>query len=166
MVNNRSSSGEFPQPAKAEREYFPPLSTILEILKINHTDLSAKSVSVSAEGLKYLIVELLKQVEVDEAWYLEEYPDVRAATLSGDIPSAAAHFSVAGYFEGRRPYELQFDPCYYFKTYGDLDNVFDASDFDGLRNHYETKGYYEGRAGVAGHFAGAERWRSASRGKR
>ncbi|MEJ0046134.1 MAG: hypothetical protein WDN04_08415 [Rhodospirillales bacterium] len=156
-------SGNTPAPSKVDLRYVPSFQQILEVLAVTQQDLSAKSVPVPVDGLKYLISEMLRHVYVDEVWYVKRYPDVAAAILSGDMASAAAHFRISGYFEGRLPAELPFDPKYYIQQYSDLSSVFTASDDDALRHHYETKGYYEGRAGVPTQFTDAERWRSAPR---
>ena len=142
--------------------YFPPVRAILDVLGITHTDLKSSSVSVSTRGLLYLLAEVLKHTTVDEGWYLQTYPDVRAAIYSGDTQSAATHFRVAGYLEGRLPSALPFDPSYYYSKYSDLARVFDSADVSELRNHYLTRGYFEGRAGVADHFDEAQRWRAAA----
>jgi hypothetical protein len=150
-------------PRSSDLQYLPSIHQILAILGITHQDLEAKTASVSIDGLKYLIGEVLQHINVDEVWYLRRYPDVAAAILGGDMASASTHFRVSGFFEGRVPWEMPFDPKYYIHQYSDLLTVFDASDVGALQRHYETKGYYEGRAGVTWHFTDAERWRTAPR---
>lgn len=142
--------------------YFPPPQLVLKALGLTAQDLESENVKISVFALKRLLSEVLAYVPVNDRWYADKYPDVHAATLAGDIESPAAHFKVSGYLEGRLPGALAFDPQYYFTTYPDLATVFDASDSVGLRRHFETKGYYEGRAGIAAHFADAQRWRSAA----
>jgi hypothetical protein len=44
------------------------------------------------------------RITVDEAWYLESYPDVREAIARRDYLSGQAHFEQSGYREGRLPY--------------------------------------------------------------
>ncbi len=139
--------------------YLPPFKHILTLLGLNDVDLRTEKVSVYAKALLLLLAEVLRYVEVDESWYLERYPDVRAAVLSGDTTSARFHFAAAGYREGRLPRELPFDAAYYFDQYKDLANTFGRSDVAALRHHYETNGFFEGRAGVPEHFLDAERWR-------
>jgi hypothetical protein len=142
--------------------YSPPVGQIFAVLGISQAELNGPTVRVSVAGLRYLISEIAKQLTVDEQWYLERYPDVQAAVLAGDVPSARVHFQEAGFLEGRLPRPLSFDPDFYYEKYSDLTGAFQKDDAEGLRRHFETRGYFEGRAGVAMHFVEAERWRLAS----
>jgi hypothetical protein len=142
-------------------KYLPPYRHLLGVLGVDHLDLKSKSVSVSVEGLVFLLCSVLSNVRVDEAWYLERYVDVKAAILAGDTQSASYHFRTSGYLEGRLPYQLPFDSDYYFKQYADLAATYDSTDSKGLRAHFESKGYYEGRVGVPEQFGDAERWWAA-----
>jgi hypothetical protein len=162
-----SAAHDSPAPERTPHDpsgagYCPPPQLVLRALGLTAQDLESSSVTISVFALKRLLSEVLTHVSVDERWYADRYPDVHAATLAGDIASPAAHFKASGYLEGRLPTALAFDPLYYFATYPDLATVFDASDTAGLRRHFETKGYFEGRAGIAAHFADAQRWRSAA----
>lgn len=143
---------------QAARGYLPPFRRVLETLGLAEQALQAETVTVSASALMRVLDETWAYIEVDEAWYLDRYPDVHAAILAGRTPSASAHFRAAGYREGRHPGPPPFDPDFYFDTYKDLATTFDRRDLKGLRHHYETRGYYEGRAGVAHHFQAAGRW--------
>ncbi|UPY36025.1 hypothetical protein [Sediminicoccus sp. KRV36] len=44
-----------------------------------------------------------RNVDVDENWYLNEYPDVKMAISSGAIESAESHFNQRGEIEWRAP---------------------------------------------------------------
>ena len=44
-----------------------------------------------------------EEFEFDEAWYLERYPDVRAAIQAELIPSGREHYRRHGRGEGRKP---------------------------------------------------------------
>jgi hypothetical protein len=140
--------------------YLPPFQQVLALLGITDLDLQSPKVTVSSHGLMCLLQEALADVEVDEAWYNERYPDVYAAILAGNVKSAAVHFRTAGYREGRHPARLAFDPDFYYDQYKDIGSNFDRADAAGLQRHFETRGYFEGRAGVAEHFNEAERWRA------
>lgn len=139
--------------------YLPPIQQVLAVLGLSDADLQSEKVTIPTEALVRLLGEVLRHVEVDEAWYLERYPDVHGAILSGDVKSAQTHFRLAGYREGRLPRELPFDAIFYFEKYKDLADAFERTDVAGLRHHYETRGFYEGRAGKPEHFLDAERWR-------
>jgi hypothetical protein len=43
-------------------------------------------------------------IEVEEAWYLEQYPDVREAVTNGVFPTGQTHFVRVGFREGRFPH--------------------------------------------------------------
>jgi hypothetical protein len=43
------------------------------------------------------------KVGVDEEWYFQAYPDVRAAVEDGRFKSAPHHYRMHGFFEGRLP---------------------------------------------------------------
>lgn len=143
--------------------YTPPVSQIFAALEVSETALNGASAQVSVTGLRFLIAEIVKQMTVDDRWYLERYPDVHAAVLAGDVASAREHFETTGFLEGRLPRPLSFDPVFYYEKYADLAGAFEKDDTEGLRRHFETTGYFEGRAGTSGHFADAERWRLASK---
>ena len=51
------------------------------------------------EELIIMIKRLLCSVEVNEGWYLRQYPDVANALKVGDIKSAKQHYIDHGYFE-------------------------------------------------------------------
>ena len=140
------------------RPYQPPFRQVLALLGLTETALQAETVTIAVPDLLRVMNEAFVGVEVDEAWYLDRYPDVHAAILAGRTPSAAAHFRAAGFREGRLPGPLPFDAAYYFETYKDLASAFDRTDTDALRHHYETRGYQEGRAGLQQHFGPAARW--------
>ena len=56
-----------------------------------------------------LVRNFLQAVPIDEAWYCRVYPDVADAIKAGAYRSARQHFVDHGYFEGRRPFELEVD---------------------------------------------------------
>ncbi len=138
--------------------YRPPFRQVLASLGLTAQSLQAETVTVPVSQLLRLVAEAFAAADVDEAWYIDRYPDVHAAILAGRTPSATAHFRAAGYREGRLPHPLPFDPDFYFATYTDLAAAFERTDYKGLQHHYETRGYLEGRAGVEQHFQAAGRW--------
>ena len=141
-----------------DEPYRPPFRQVVASLGLTEHALQAESVTFPVRALVRLLTEAFAGAEVDEAWYLDRYPDVHAALLAGRTTSAAAHFRAAGFFEGRLPGPLPFDPDFYVDTYQDIASAFDRTDVKGLRHHYETCGYLEGRAGVRQHFEAAGRW--------
>lgn len=71
---------------------------------------------------------------VDENWYLQLYPDVEAAGLSG-----SEHYFATGWAEGRNPHPI-FDTEWYFSEYPDVEQ----SGINPLCHYVET-GWKEGR---------------------
>jgi GT2 family glycosyltransferase len=71
----------------------------------------------------------------DPAWYLESYPDVRAA---GTDP--LVHYLIYGLVESRTPNPL-FDPLWYLARYPDVDGLAMEPAL-----HYALRGGHEGRA--------------------
>ena len=145
-------------PAPEPEPYRPPFRQVLASLGLTEQSLQGETVTLPTQALLHLVAEAFARTEVQEAWYLDRYPDVHAALLAGRTQSATAHFRRAGYREGRLPAPLPFDAGFYFDTYKDLAAAFDRTDVQALRHHYETRGYLEGRAGVRQHFAVAGGW--------
>ena len=46
-------------------------------------------------------------VIIDEAWYLEQNPDIAEVVRRGEYESAQAHFDGPGYREGRLPFPVE-----------------------------------------------------------
>lgn len=110
---------------------FPPLKYLLSILGTNYNSLvSRQKVSVDSDALlqvialaslsqdahleeispeqiadleSYLKLARPPKFQVDETWYLENYPDVAAAIQSGAIPNSEFHFEHHGLLEWRAP---------------------------------------------------------------
>jgi hypothetical protein len=76
--------------------------------------------TASYENLIRMIKLLLSAIEVDEAWYIKQYPDVSEAIAQGKIKSASQHFVDNGYFEGRLPFPIEVDETWYQKEYPDV----------------------------------------------
>ncbi len=156
-LNQPGSRRESRRAVPSDEAYRPPFRQLLSVLGVDEKSLQAETVSVPVPALLRLLGEILV-AEVDEAWYLDRYPDVHAAILAGRTPSAAVHFRAAGYREGRLPGPLPFDPAFYFDQYKDIAAAFDRADAKGLQHHYETRGYFEGRVGVRHHLQDADRF--------
>lgn len=92
-----------------------------------------------------LVKLLLRGVEVDENWYLKTYPDVEEAIKVGTFRSAKHHFVEEGYFEGRRPGEMNFDEAWYVATYEDVAASIEIGEIHSAEEHFLMHGYTEGR---------------------
>ncbi len=80
---------------------------------------------------------------VDPSWYMANYSDVAAAIIKGTFESAAHHFSVAGYKEGRLPGDPEIDSDWYVSTYV-LQVASTADKPRECLHHFMTIGYLNG----------------------
>jgi len=82
------------------------------------------------------------EIEFDEVWYLEKYPDVAQAVQNGDLPSGRVHYLRYGRDEERLGFA--FDPDWYAATYPLV--AAEAGDADPLvlRQHYLNAGRFRG----------------------
>jgi hypothetical protein len=102
-------------------------------------------VDMTYDELLELVKTFLRAVPLDETWYRTTYPDVDEAIRSGAYRSARQHFVDHGYFEGRRPFELQVDEAWYLKTYPDVKGGVESGEVSSALDHYVRLGYEEGR---------------------
>jgi len=86
---------------ESESSASKPLTWIPAFTDLREAVLAVRG--VPEEVLCGALQPLLKRVQVDEAWYLDAYPDARASVVVGVVPSAREHFLKTGYFEGRMP---------------------------------------------------------------
>ena len=103
------------------------------------------TVSASYEQFTDLIRILLAGVEVDEAWYFGQYPDVQEAVRSGSVSSAKEHFLSNGYFEGRVPFPIKVDEAWYLEQNPGVAEHIARGDLQSAQQHYDEFGYREGR---------------------
>ena len=84
--------------------YIVPYSRISSVIKVTDEG-EQKYVEVSFGDFTDIVRHLCMSIEVDEDWYLRAYGSVAAAiSKSGFFRSAAHHFVVVGYLEGRHPF--------------------------------------------------------------
>jgi hypothetical protein len=92
-----------------------------------------------------LIRALLRNVDVDEAWYLKQYPDVAEAIRNGAIASAKEHFLNDGYFEGRIPFLIEVDEAWYLEQNPGIAEYVARGELESGQQHFNENGYREGR---------------------
>jgi hypothetical protein len=97
-----------------------------------------------------LMARRLKNVAVDEEWYLETYPDIRAAIASGAVRSAAHHYRRFGYFEHRMPRRIMVDEAWYMQAHPDVKDAIAKQVYASAQEHYVIAGFREGRLPHAG----------------
>lgn len=102
-------------------------------------------VSCSAEDLQKLLYLVLAFIEVDEVWYLSQYPDVKKGVADRTIESAGDHYRRAGYWEGRMPFSPVVDEQWYLKQYPDVRSAVQRGLVKDARSHFLQAGHKEGR---------------------
>jgi hypothetical protein len=124
--------------------YLPPF----EILKTYWSISSVKGVlkaSCPYENFVQMIRRLIADVPVDEAWYMERYPDLAEAVSQGVIASPKSHFVNDGYFEGRLPFPISVDERYYLTQNPGVADFVRKGDLKSGQQHFDEHGYQEGR---------------------
>jgi hypothetical protein len=99
----------------------------------------------SLAEIKALIARFLAGIPVNERWYFDNYPDVRAVAERDSNFTANIHFVQNGYFESRLPFEMQVDEDWYLKAYPDVAEQVQKSNLPSGSYHYVKYGYREGR---------------------
>jgi hypothetical protein len=124
-----------------------------------------KAFAIDEGTLRKLIQHLLHDVEVDEAWYLQTYADVREALTANKIRSAKDHFVTHGYFEGRLPYKIVVDSKYYLDHNPDVAEAIHQGHIKSAQQHYDADGIHEGRLPFQGFSLFSARARSIDKSK-
>jgi hypothetical protein len=88
---------------------------------------------------------ILQKINVDEAWYIQAYPDVRDAIQKGIVPDAKSHYYRFGYFEHRMPYQIVVDEPWYQAQYPDVRAAIVGRHFASGQAHFDLLGFREGR---------------------
>ncbi|QLH37905.1 MAG: hypothetical protein HWD60_01400 [Defluviicoccus sp.] len=104
------------------------------------------SITMSYDEFMTVVKLLLRGVTVDEAWYLERYPDVADAVKAGVFKSARSHFIESGYFEDRWPAEPCVDESWYLENNEDVAEGVKSGTIKDALSHFVEHGYQEGRA--------------------
>ena len=125
-------------------KYLAPFKVLRNSLQL----LSVKGqikVDMSYDDFLTLVKQFLLAVPIDETWYRATYPDVDQAIRAGAYRSARHHFVENGYFEGRRPFDLEIDEGFYMRRYPDIQNSVERGVFASALDHFRRDGYDEGR---------------------
>lgn len=101
--------------------------------------------AVNKHFLSDLLSTRLRQVHVDQAWYLSRYPDVAKAIESGTVADAAEHYRKFGYFEHRMPTRIEVQEDWYLNEYADVGTAVRERVFPSAQAHFDLVGYAEGR---------------------
>lgn len=125
-------------------QYLPPFESLKNLLSLS-TIRGKLVASASYDDIQTLIRLLLAGIEVDEAWYLQRYPDIAEAVQAGTITSAKGHFLHNGYFEGRLPFAIMVDEDWYFSQYPEIAEAVRQGIVESAQKHFDEHGYKEGR---------------------
>ena len=125
-------------------QYITPFDMIKRDLNLVATEGTVR-LNITYDEFLFAVRRILAVAAVDEAWYLQTYPDVAEAIASGNHQSAKEHFITHGYFEGRFPYEIPVDEAYYLRTYPDVAEGIKRGDHRSAATHFRNNGYLEGR---------------------
>ncbi len=87
----------------------------------------------------------IDDIDLDEGWYLERYPDVADAIRKGALKSARDHYVNVGYLEHRMPYPIDVNNDWYLEQYADVKAAVLAKTFISAQDHFEESGFREGR---------------------
>jgi hypothetical protein len=124
--------------------YLTPYTKIKALVNIIN-DNGQLTVNASYDEFLHMIREILSVIEVDEAWYLEKYPDVGEGIKAGAVASARDHFMHNGYFEGRLPFEMKVDERWYLTQNPGVADYIRAGRLESGQQHFDYDGYREGR---------------------
>ena len=124
--------------------YLPPFDVIRRAVEIT-TVKGELRVNVSYDSFVDILRLIISGIEMDEEWYLREYPDIAEAVKIGRIPSARQHFIDDGYFEGRLPFPIQVDERWYLERNPDVAENVRKDVLSSGQQHFTEDGYREGR---------------------
>jgi hypothetical protein len=125
-------------------DYLPPF----EGIKASVTFAAVKGeLTISATYAQFtdVIRTLLQGIDVDEEWYLGQYPDVAEAVRDGTFSSAKEHFLNNGYFEGRLPFLIKVDEAWYLEQNPGIADYIARGELESAQQHFNDNGYREGR---------------------
>ena len=125
-------------------KYLPPFELMKAFLTISNVK-GELMVSCTYENMVQLLRRMIIGVEVDEAWYLERYPDIAEAISQGIVQSARLHFVNDGYFEGRMPFPIHVDERYYLAQNAGVSEFVRKGMLESGQQHFDENGYGEGR---------------------
>ena len=125
-------------------KYLPPFEILKAFLTISNVK-GELMVSCTYENMVQLLRRVIIGVEVDEAWYLDRYPDIAEAISQGVVKSARLHFVNDGYFEGRMPFPIRVDERYYLAQNAGVSDFVRKGMLVTGQQHFDENGYAEGR---------------------
>jgi hypothetical protein len=143
-----AASAEFtynPQLNGQSNELILPSFATLVNTKVVIPSSRSDYLAVDKHFLQSSLLPLIEKIPLDDAWYLEWYPDVREAIRNRIIASAREHYVRHGYYENRLPYQINVDETWYLNQYTDVREALKQEQYPSGRGHFYTVGFGEGR---------------------
>ena len=126
-----------------------PIRQLMPSLQVSGWTATSE-VTFTLEDLRRLVALALARIEVDEAWYLRQYPDVQEGIDRGEAQSATDHYRNTGFLEGRLPAEPVIDEDWYRAVNADVAAAVRSGLYPDGKQHFIEAGYVEGRLGQPG----------------
>lgn len=124
--------------------FIPSFDAVRRALEIS-TFKGELRVGTSYDAFMDIIKQYICLLPVDEAWYVETYPDVSRGISTGSVASAREHFVEDGYFEGRLPAPPDVDEAWYLAQNPDVAEGVSTGRIVSASHHFIHDGYKEGR---------------------
>lgn len=102
-------------------------------------------IAVDKNHLVDFLKPLLREIDLDANWYVNNHPDVAQAISEGAVQTALDHYVTFGFYEHRMPYEIEVDEPWYIAQYPDVGEAVEKGMFVSAREHYYVLGFKEGR---------------------
>jgi hypothetical protein len=118
--------------------YFIRYDAVKNLLRIQNK-------TIAEDTLKTVLRIILAATPIDENLYLDRYPDVAKAVVSGVYSSAREHLMTVGYFEGRSAWPDRFDEVAYMNAYPDVADAVASGSLRSAFDHFIHSGAIEGR---------------------
>jgi hypothetical protein len=125
-------------------DFLPPFESIKGFFSVERIN-GELTIKATYTQFTALLRTLLQSVEVDEEWYLNQYPGVADGIRDGIVKSAKDHFLHNGYFEGRLPYAIKIDEAWYLEQNPGIAEVIRTGKLKSAQQHFDENGYREGR---------------------
>jgi hypothetical protein len=125
-------------------KYLLPFEILKSYMTVGVKD-GEPDVSCSHDDFVTMIRRVLAGIEIDEAWYLDRYPDIADAIENGIVTSAQQHFVNDGYFEGRQPFPMHVNERWYLMNNTGVADFVRQGKMESGQRHFEENGYKEGR---------------------
>jgi hypothetical protein len=139
--------------------FLPHPNTFMKALHVSKERLDGKTrIAVAPALMKFLLEQLIGKLSFDQAYYLEQNPDVADSYRAGNILDLHEHFKTTGYFEGRLGAHPEVDEAFYLQSYPDVAEAIRAGRIRSAAEHYVITGASEDRIPLPQHAELVRRW--------